>query len=240
MIKSVFQKSKLPFIMSIISLLIGLFFLFIGSPIPWHLRLYLWFIQLLPFLIFVLITILWIKFSENFFVKKILKNIIILLIFLLPFYYFLIIFVSAGIEAENPITDLKYYHSIVDDEYLLKAFPDDIPSSAQNISFLYSPSFLQKGEEIFLYYIDSNVDITDFEKKYQNQTLWNGQINEYEDNFNLLDDIFYDLPIETPNDFILYLFDEACDDSGYCNHGKFLITAFNPKTNEILYKYENW
>ena len=145
MIKSVFQKSKLPFIMSIISLLIGLFFLFIGSPILWHLRLYLWFIQLLPFLIFVLITILWIKFSENFFVKKILKNMIVLLIFLLPFYYFLIIFVSAGIEVENPITDLKYYHSIVDDEYLLKAFPDDIPSSAQNISFLYSPSFLQKG-----------------------------------------------------------------------------------------------
>lgn len=34
--------------------------------------------------------------------------------------------------------------------------------------------------------------------------------------------------------------DGDCDNSGYCNHGNYIIAAFNKKTHEVIFSSEQW
>ena len=62
----------------------------------------------------------------------------------------------------------------------------------------------------------------------------------YNEKFHRTNTIVATQQYSNENDYIIYLVAGECDDSGYCNHGEFLFSAFNEKTNEIIYKSEVW
>lgn len=241
-IKQMYQKSQISFIMSIISFLIGCFFIHstIGYPLKVSFTISL--IGILPFLIFFLVVI-----GKYFLSNKKIINIILTIIsgfltFFLVIYYFIAIFICAIIQCDNPITNYKNYEHFIKSDYLLKAFPVEIPDTATNISFYHRVGILQGGTNYSLYYIDKTISFEEFDKKYNEIAIWSGRINEYNENFGLLSGAFSNTPVEYKNEeeFIIYLIDGECDDSGFCNHGDFLLAAYNIKTHEIVYSSDNW
>lgn len=240
-IKEIFKYSKLSIIMCIITLLIGIWFYSstaIGIPIKEKLIIFL--ASFIPFFIFLIITILSYHFKERY--KKIFKIISIILSLLLVFYYFVALFVCVLLSATNPVTDSKYYNYYVTGERLEKVFPAKIPSNAKNIEFYYAPGILQGGTNYSLYYIDDSMTKEKFDKEYKNKAIWIGYKEEYTEKEGLLSGAFAYTPAyyENENDYIIYLIEGRCDDSGYCNHGDFLIAAFNEKTNEVVFRSEQW
>lgn len=239
MLKKLFLKSKYSFILTILCFMISIPFLCAGIGIPWYLRLLIIFIGVLPFLLFLLITILRYKLDHKQYIKDITFILNVLLTLALPFYLFFAIFITAGLTATNPVTNPKYYSHYVSDDYLLEVFPKEIPEDATNIKFEYNPGFLQGASIIELYYQASS--LKDLESALKEKAIWIGTLNEYTENNGLLDqNIFNSLTTSNINDFIIYLIDGECDNSGYCNHGIFLLGAINQKTNEVIYSYHNW
>lgn len=240
-IKEIFKYNKLSIIMCIITLSIGVLFYSstaIGIPIKEKLIIFL--ASFIPFFIFLIITIFSYHFKERF--KKILKAISIILSLSLIFYYFIALFVCMALAAMNPVTDTKYYNYYVTGESLEKVFPAKIPSNAKNIEFYYAPGILQGGTNYSLYYIDDSMTKEKFDKNYKNKAIWIGYKDEYTEKRGLLSGAFAFTPAYYKNedDYIIYLIEGRCDDSGYCNHGNFLIAAFNEKTNEIVFRSEQW
>lgn len=104
--KDIFKYSKLPLIMSIVTLLIGiLLFNSTAIGIPNKEKLIILLISFVPFLIFLLITILSYYFKEKY--KKILKTITIILKSLLLFYYFIASFICLLLASINPVIDIN-------------------------------------------------------------------------------------------------------------------------------------
>lgn len=240
-IKEIIKYSLFPLIMCMITMLIGIFlfvFTAIGLPIKEVLTILL--ISFLPFLVFLLITILTYHFKDK--KKRIFKIITIFLTFSLIIYYFISLFVCILLSAVNPITDPKYYKYYVSGERLEKVFPSNIPSNAENVSFHYSPGFLQAGTNYSLYYIDKDMTKNKFDEKYKDKAIWIGYKDEYTEKQGLLTGVFAYTPAyyENEEDYIIYLIEGRCDDSGYCNHGDFLIAAFNEKTKEVVFSSEQW
>ena len=81
-----------------------------------------------------------------------------------------------------------------------------------------------------------------FDKEYKNKAIWIGHKEEYTEKEGLLSRVFTYTPsyYKNENDYIIYLIEGRCDDSGYCNHGDFLIAAFNEKTNEVIFSSGEW
>ena len=240
-IKEIFRYSKLSIIMCMITLLIGFWFYSstaIGIPIKEKLIIFL--ASFIPFFIFLIITILSYHFKERY--KKILKTTSIILSLLLVFYYFIALFVCVLLSATNPITDPKYYNYYVTGRKLKKVFPSKIPSNAKNVVFYYAPGILQGGTIYSLYYVDDSMTKEKFDKIYKNKSIWIGHKREYKEKEGLLSGAFAYTPTnyESEDDYIIYLIEGRCDNSGYCNHGEFLIAAFNEKTNEVVFCSEQW
>lgn len=158
------------------------------------------------------------------------------------FYYFIALFVCALLSVTNPVTDSKYYNHYVTGERLEKVFPEKIPSNAKNIEFYYAPGILQGGTNYSLYYIDDSITKEKFDKEYKNNAIWIGHKEEYTEKEGLLYGVFAYTPayFENENDYIIFLIEGRCDDSGYCNHGDFLIAAFNEQTKEVVFRSEQW
>ena len=146
----------------------------------------------------------------------------ILAIFLVTILIIIWALMSALDAVENPITDVKYYKREIKG-HLLKVFPSDIPDNVEKVEFYYAPGILQGGTNYSLYYVDGHKD-------------------EYTEKMGLLTGAFSYTPAEYENedDYIIYLIEGNCDNSGYCNHGKFLMTAYNEKTNEVIFRSERW
>lgn len=240
-IRAIFKHSKLSIIIGIITLLIGiLIYLSTAIGLPVKEKSIIFFASFIPFFIFLVITTSSYHFKEKY--KKSLKIISIILSLLLIPYYFIALFVCMLLSAINPITDYKYYTYYVTDERLKKIFPTKIPSNTKNIEFYYAPGILQGGTTYSLYYIDDNMTKEIFNKKYKNKAIWIGHKEEYTQKEGLLSRAFVYTPAYYANedDYIVYLIEGKCDDSGYCNHGSFLIAAFNEKTNEVVFSSEQW
>lgn len=93
-----------------------------------------------------------------------------------------------------------------------------------------------------MYYVDDQLDTKYFDDKYEQIAEWVGHKEEYEEKPGLLSGVFSMTPAEykRENDFKIYLIRGECDDSGYCNHGRFLVVAVNENTKEVLYQCESW
>ena len=81
-----------------------------------------------------------------------------------------------------------------------------------------------------------------FMKEYKNKAIWIGHIDEYTDKKGLLSGVFNNTPAHDKNtyDYTIYLMDGDCDNSGYCNHGNYIIAAFNKKKHEVIFSSEQW
>ncbi len=161
---------------------------------------------------------------------------------ILAFFLVTTLITMCALDAvENPITDVKYYKREIKGD-LLKVFPPDIPDNVENVEFYYAPGFLQGGTNYSLYYIDKNMTMDKFDKKYKDKAIWIGHKDEYTEKRGLLTGAFSYTPAEYENedDYIIYLVEGKCDNSGYCNHGNYLMTAYNEKTNEVIFRLEDW
>ena len=235
------KKCLLPFIMTIITFIIALWFFLTSRGDPTFLRMKIIFFGLLPFILFfILFLISYFKcHSEK--VRKAITTTCCVLVFFVCIYYMGVIFITAFEETENPARDIKYYKDIVYGK-LLNAFPKKIPEDAENVQLFYSPGALQAGTKYVLYYVDRNMSIDKFDKAYRNKAKWIGHINDYDSSpgifFGL---VSYDLvAFNNSNDFIIYLIDSHCNNVDRCNHASFLFSAFNEKTKEVIYVSEEW
>ena len=227
--------------MMVITFFIGCFFFYFSKGDPINLKIKILFIGYLPFIIFLTIF-LRVYFKGNFKLSKIILIIVkVILVFLLVEYYIAAIFICALEESMVPITDIKYYKDKVNDN-LLKVFPKEIPSNVYDVKFSYLPGVLQGKTRVMLYYIDKDMTILNFDKMYKDKAVWIGHIKEYDDENGVLSGALSDeiLENEDKDDYIIYLVNNNCDKSGYCNHGNVLLVAFNEDTKAILFKAEVW
>ena len=165
-----------------------------------------------------------------------------LLVFVIPIYYLIISFDSAFYQLGNPIINIKYYEKYYNNVVeLKKAFPEEIPLEVENIEFKYLPGLFQGSTKYSLYYIDKNMTVEKFAKLYKEKSEWSGSINEYKKQEGLLSGMFNSISIKSSKeDFMIYLIEGNCDESGYCNHGNYIVTAINEDTKEIIYQYSSW
>lgn len=241
------KKYVFPLIMSIITFLIGSFFVYdtIGVPLKAELKIML--ASYLPTLLFILNTVLMYKFQSN---KKVITTFHILTIILtcvLFIYYFIAMFIIVAIQVVNGVSNPFFYKHYVSGTHLTKVFPENIPKNVTDVQFHYNPQLLQGGMIHYLYYVDENMTSDKFDKKYKSKAIWVGHKDEYNDKKGLLSGNLlmdsegsYYKRQEHESDFVIYLVEGRCDDSGYCNHGEFLYAAFNDKTKEVIYRAEHW
>lgn len=208
---------------------------------PLFVSLHYSFIRICSFLLFLLFTLFDIYFHTKK-IKIIINCLVILLTFSLWIYYPAAIIISAILEFENPITDVKAYNVKLRGSWFSNIFPKEIPSTAENISFRFAPGFLQAGTEVSLYYVDNSINIETFKSTYQEKAKWSGYRWQNNPQKISLVGAFSNTPLEYQRgaDFYLYLIEGKCDDSGYCNHGEYLFVAINENTKEIVYKGAYW
>lgn len=237
-----FRNAKFCFIMSVITFLIAFYFFYASKGDDWSYRYIAVVLGSIPFFIYFFLTYITNKWSYKKYTKAITSTIGILILLVLWIYYFMLIFMYTFVETEHPVKNIKNYHDFVNGSYLLKAFPKKIPEGVEEVRLIYSPSVLQAGTEVGLYYIDPKLDIQEFNNKYQEKSKWIGYTHEYSEKRGFLSGIFSNMPVayEREKNFKVYLLDDSCDESGYCNHRHFLLVAVNEDTKEVMYKAESW
>ena len=238
MLKKKKKNNKLAFIFVIINFIIGTLLFYEALFRSINIILITLLISYLPFIIFFIISLLSYHLKDNLKAIKVIKIITKILIYLQVFYYFMAIFIIAILMSLNPVTNPKYYKFFVNSDELTKVFPKQIPYNVKNVQFYYAPGVLQGSTDYVLYYIDENINLDNFKEK----ATWIGTKDEYTEVNGLLSGAFSYTPIEYKNEdsFVIYLIEGNCDDSGYCNHGKYLFVAINENTNEIIYKLSFW
>lgn len=240
---SVFKKIRFPLIMTILTFMVGCLLAYTSIGIPFGKALFIIFLaSYIPFILFLIITLLCYHFGNQKQVRFVFKAISAIFACLLMYYYIIALFLILAMEAENPVTDVKYYRHYVGGTELTKVFPKKIPDHVENIEFYYAPGFLQAGTNYMLYYVDKDMTADQFNQNYKDKAIWIGHKNEYTEKEGLLAGAFSFAPVDYKDEdtYIIYLADGECDDSGYCNHGKFLLTAYNEKTHEVIFRAESW
>ena len=241
--KDLYKKCKFQFILFFITLLIGLWVLW-GTTMAYGLKTYIYMIvfAVIPPLLFGIDLFRKYKFNK---IKKTRSNISLFTIFLIiviPIFYLIMSFVIAFSDLGADITNPKYYKDFMYRELYI-AFPKKIPKTAEDVEFFHRDPFLQGGEINYLYYIDKTLNHESIEKKYKEKAIWVGKIDGENqpqgtpDSFN----IFWVQGTKgRQSDFTMYVMKASCYKSDSCNHGEFIIVAYNDKTKEIIYKEEDW
>lgn len=239
---STFKKIRFPFIMGIITFLIGTFLSFNLVGVPIKVRITILFLSYLPVVLFLIIVFLIYKFKDN---KKIVFNFKAITLFislvLIVYYFYSFTFISLKATI-NPVTNPKYYQYYVTGERLKNVFPDEIPNDVENVEFFYSPIFLQGGTKYSLYYVDKDMTIDKFDQEYRDKAIWIGYKSEYTENKGLLPYLFIHTPsyYKNEDDYLIYLVEGNCKGASYCSHGDILLAAFNEKTNEVIFRSQQW
>lgn len=237
----ILKEESFLFMMCIITFLTSIFFFYFTIGDDWSYRYIIILCGVFPFLFYLVITIVSIKFSNIKTVQTITSLLSIAFSLILLFYYFHVLFLSLIMETDHPSKDIKYYSHYVKSDYLLEVFPNSIPNNVENVQLLYSPGLLQAGTMYSLYYVDKSLQVENFDNRYMEKAEWVGYIKNYDDKDGLLSGRFYNTPVEYKiENFRMYLIDSYCDDSGYCNHGRFLLVAINQDTKEVIYRSESW
>lgn len=151
----------------------------------------------------------------------------IVLLLVSIFYVFLLSIWTATTET----TDVRYYsrayEQIGDEDGVERIFPTTIPSDATDVSFSYTPQFLQGGEVFELSYIATDEALSEWEKRLEKKAEWIGSNEEWHRannwGFHDADSIRYHL----------YW------DGGF-NHGEMSYILIDPSTNRITFHYTDW
>lgn len=239
---STFKKIRFPFIMSIVTFIIGLFISLNLVQVPIKVRIITLFISYLPVFLFLIIIFSIYKCKDDkkiFFKFKFITLIISL--FLIVYYHYSFTFISLK-ATFNAVNNPKYYTYYVTGERLRSVFPSLIPSDVTNVEFYYSPIFLQGGTKYSLYYIDKMMTMDKFDNKYKDKAIWIGHIKDYTKNKGLIPYFFIHTPsyYKNEDDYLIYLIEGNCKGTSYCSHGDILLAAFNDKTHEVVFRSQQW
>lgn len=239
---STLKKIRFPFIMGLITFLIGTFLSFNSVGVPIKVRITILFISYLPVVLFLIIVFLIYRFKDN---KKIVFNFKAITLFislvLIVYYFYSFTFISLKATI-NPVTNPKYYKYYVTGERLKNVFPDEIPNDVENVEFYYSPIFFQEGKKYALYYVDKDMTIDKFDQEYKDKAIFIGYKKDYTENDGLLPYLFIHTPSYYKNEdnYLIYLVEGNCKGASYCSHGDILFAAFNEKTNEVIFRSQQW
>lgn len=235
------KECPIPYAMTTITFIVSTLWFIFTLTFKLEMRLIITIYTFAPFLISLIVMLVYYLAKKRKVVKKIIEFLCVILVVMIIVWYHIVIICTGLLYVLTPTTDVKDYEKIVTGE-LLMVFPEKIPEDVQNISFMSQLGLLQGGSYTTLYYIDPNLDVTEFDNKYREDAIWIGNEQDYTENPGLLTGMFSGTPAEYENeeDFTLYIIKARCDDSGYCNHGESLLVGVNPKTNEVIYSYGNW
>lgn len=251
--KILLKKYLFPLIMTILTFLIGCYMTYctIGNDIIGIIIVLL--INFIPSILFFINTMIIIKNNMNSLIVKLINILTIITTLGLLFYYLVALIIVSFTMVIHPVSSpmcYKRFLRVYASDEAKKIFPNQIDKNMKNVKFHYNPEVLQGGEVLYLYYIDTNMSIEKIDKKYKDKAIWVGNKANFNETNNdkkgLLSGSIDQLPLKNnydaadENDFVIYLIRGKCDDSGYCNHGTFLLVAFNEKTKEIIYREENW
>ena len=232
-------KNYIPcLVLMIIIFLIGCYIHRMSIGIEGIDKIILLFLAYLPVIIFLVII-----FFNFFGIQKSILF-IICLFGLLPYYFGTYVIYCWSYESA-PNINIKYYNYYINSEDLKEIFPKDIPKNAEKIEFKCIPTMvLQDKSDYALYYIDDSLTKEEFDKKYKEKAKWIGYIDdyvaEYNENHGSLSTAFDYTSTINSEDFLIYLIEDGCDDSGYCRHGRFSFAAFNEEKNEVIYRFSKW
>ena len=242
-IKDLYKKCKFQFIMFSLTLLIGIWALW-GNTLAYGIKTYIHMLifAIVPPLLFGIALFRKYKYNK---IKKAQSNInwfTILLIIAIPIFYLIMSFIIAFTDLGTDITNPKYYNDFMYKELYI-AFPKKIPKTAEEVNFFHRDPFLQGGEINYLYYIDNSLKQESVDKKYKNKSIWFGKINgnnKPQGSPDSLNIFWVQGTKGKESDFIMYVMKAKCYKPDSCNHGEFIIVAYNDKTKEIIYKEEDW
>ncbi len=151
----------------------------------------------------------------------------VVLLFLSVFYVFLLSVWTATTET----TDTKYYgrayHAIDHEEHAREFFPASVPEDAEDVSFLYTPQFLQGGEVFRLSYRTGEDRIAEWIERLESAAEWSGSNEEWIRSHN---------GIFSGTDSIRY---QLYWDGGF-NHGEICYILISRADCRIEFNYERW
>lgn len=170
------------------------------------------------------------------------KNLVILII-IVPLITLLVIYITNKYGDPFYIFNNFRYTYTRRNSILEETFPPVIPRNVKAYKFHRSILPLQGGTDIVLYYIDENINIDEFNEKYKKGATFIGNYNEFDNHDDIMMTAFNYTSVEYDDrkqDFIIYIYSDRCDDSGYCNHGTLIMNAINPQTKEVVHQYSDW
>lgn len=152
----------------------------------------------------------------------------VVLLLVSVFYFFLLSVWTATTET----TDIRYYtraYDEIDDEDGVEGiFPQVIPKFASDISFTYTPQFLQGGEVFELSYITTDGDVSDWQSLLEKRAEWVGTNQQWHEENNR------SIPgADLSTRYQLYW------DGGF-NHGEMSYVLIDEETNRITFYYSEW
>ena len=143
------------------------------------------------------------------------------------FYFFLLAIWTATTET----TDTKYYarayERIKEEESVRELFPAALPEDAEDVSFLYTPQFLQGGEVFQLSYRTTEDKIAEWIGRLEQAAVWIGTNEEWHRTHN---------SVFSGRDSTRY---QLYWDGGF-NHGKISYVLIDQSDCRIEFFYSVW
>ena len=155
-------------------------------------------------------------------------TVLVIVLFLGSVFYVSILYVWT---ATTTTTDIKYYsrayEQIDEEDGVKEVFPQSIPADADDITFSYSPQFLQGGEVFELSYTTTDEKVTEWVTLLKSESEWIGSNQEWhtENNwsFNGIDTMRYQLYWD-----------------GSFNHGEICYVLIDEEMGRITFYYSEW
>lgn len=221
------QYARYPLVMSCLAL--ACFFAvaaFMASAVqpPWGRILVL----LIPAITLYVVTFLSSKGILTSKVTTVITTILSIVLLLASVFYTVLLSIWASTTVT---TDVRFYsraYARIDDEDGVEGiFPEKIPTDANDITFKYTPQFLQGGEVFELSCTLSSTDISEWESLLKREAEWIGSNEEWHKMNNWA---------FRGTNGVRYQLDW---DGGY-NHGEMSYVLIEPSTNRITFYYSEW
>jgi len=239
------KKIRFPLIMTVLALLTGIcacILLLVLSP--WSSPLPAAFLYFVPAVFFGIITGICVsgKVSEK--ICGVMTAVLIPIFLIGGFFLTLWL----GFEtATQSVTDVEYYEDVLDvssydswhDDTDIDLFPDDIPKNAENITFYYTPQFLQGGETLALSYKSSAEQIGEYLEDLTSDSIWRGKLGDASD-YPIDKDPFVRSNIEWSESTEVLVFTAQPYIAESWNHGTLVYAFVDNDNHTVMFVYERW
>ncbi len=202
----------------------------------------------LPFVLFGTIFILTVKDKINETASIISTGILIIPLAIAIAFIFLFVSIDT---ATTTTTDINRYERVLKlsnlPNHLLKnTFPDEVPANAENIMFMYHPSFGQGGEAIALKFELDSESIKEYIAVFPKKAKWVGKVTDSEASkhgvfigtFNAFGSK-YDSHSRWDGYTVFVIFSQPYEPNNW-NHGEISFVAISEHSNEIFFYADKW